>query len=416
MRRFVPVLLAAILSQVLYACSEGDSAAPAATVRDSAGIRVVTYDLTETPIPTYRTVGEHDLEIGVRNGQPEYTFSRIPDVVLGPDETLVVSDGVAQELRVFDREGAFQHTIGRGGDGPGEFASAPVVAGVGGDTVFAYDGRSRRLTMFSLAGEMLENMTLRPDAGGRYLVTIRQDDGTYLGQSRWVDPDRSMGELHDVRLELDSIAIQRLHPDGTVIDTLRVMPDMNIARSIQGGAGGTIRLLQASPPYTPRAFLRSDGSRIVIGRSDAFELHLAGDGSEAETILRVLGVDHPATHDEIVAHQEAVLREEAGGGEIDPRSRTLNLEFLPERLPAFAAVSMSEAGDIWVAITEFDGSEGYDWLVFSRSGEFRGKVHTPPDMRLHEIRPDYIIGVITDEFDVPYVRRYPLVEEAAASG
>ena len=123
----------------------------------------------------------------------------------------------------------------------------------------------------------------------------------------------------------------------------------------------------------------------------------------------MLGVQHPATADEIRAHQEASIREELGDGEIDPGIWLLNIEFLPERLPAFEEIVVSDDGDIWLALTEYDSSAGYDWLVFAPRGELRGLVHTPPDMQLFEIRSDYIVGVVLDEFDVPYVRRYPLL-------
>ena len=74
-----------------------------------------------------------------------------------------------------------------------------------------------------------------------------------------------------------------------------------------------------------------------------------------------------------------------------------------------ATIVVSDDGDIWVALTEYDRSGGYDWLVFTPSGELRGMVHTPPDLQLFEIRNDFIVGVVFDELDVPYVRRYPLL-------
>jgi hypothetical protein len=103
------------------------------------------------------------------------------------------------------------------------------------------------------------------------------------------------------------------------------------------------------------------------------------------------------------------MREAMGERPLDPRTRQLNLDYLPERLPEFAEVTLGGDGDVWVTVTEFDGSNDYDRLVFSSAGELRGMVHTPPDMRLMVVRPSYIIGVVTDELDVPYVRRYPLV-------
>jgi hypothetical protein len=210
---------------------------PTAQVLDSAGVRIVTYDLTDLTVPTYRVIVEHDLEIGVQDGAPEYSFSRIPGLAVTRDGSFVVSDALAQELRVYDATGTYVRTIGQRGEGPGEFASAPAIVGLAGDTVFVFDRRSRRVTSFLMSGDLIEMTTLRSDV-------------------------------------------------------------------------------------------------------------------------------------------------------------------------------IADSGDIWVALTEYDGSEGYDWLVFSPAGELLGTVHTPPDTRLLAVHDDFVVGVVLDEFDVPYVRRHALLSSS----
>lgn len=407
MRRASRWAATAVIAVVPGGCSGDAGSAPAAEVIDSAGVRIVTYDLTNGTVPTYRIVAEHDLQIGVRDGTPEYTFSRIPDLDVAPDGSIVVSDGVAQELRVFDMHGVYRRTIGRRGDGPGEFATAPVIVGLAGDTVFAFDSRSSRVTSFTIEGELIEITTLRPESIGRPSFMIRQRDGTYLSQSRWVNPSR-LGEVYEIRLDLDSIVISHLDATGALIDTVAVKADRKLARRVRGRGDGTFSTVQAQPPYVARAFVRSDGARPLFGRSNSLELELMTSGGEVRTVLRVLGAEHPATADEIRTRQEAAVREALGDGEIDPMTWMLNVEFLPDRLPAFANIVVSNGGDVWVALMEYDRSGGYDWLVFNPVGELRGVVHTPPDMQLFEVRSDFIVGVAFDELDVPYVRRYPL--------
>ena len=367
-RRFLAVLVLC-----LAGCSGSVGGAPTAEVVDSAGVRIVTYDLTDVTVRTYRIVAEHDLQIGVLDGAPEYTFSRIPDLAVARDGSIIVSDGVAQELRVYDTNGTYQRTIGQQGDGPGEFATAPEIAGLAGDTVFAFDSRSRRVTSFSMSGDLIETTSLRSAAIGRPLFLIRQDDGTYLSQSPWVDPSGQDTGPQDMRLDLDSIAIVHLDAAAALIDTVRVLADRTRARAVQVSGGGIFRTQQANTPYSALAFMRSDGVRPMVGRSDALELELLGPAGEAQTVLRVLGVQRSATADEIRAHQEAAIREELGDGEIAPSTWLLNIEFLPDRLPAFTAIVTSDDGDVWVALTEYDGSGGYDWLVFTPSAELRGE-------------------------------------------
>lgn len=394
------------LCATALACSGSDVEGPRAQVSDSAAVRIVSYDLTGAAIPVYRTVRDHGLEIGAVEGAAEYTFSRIVDLWLTPDDGLVVSDGDSRELRVFGGGGRHLGTIGRRGEGPGEFAGAPSIAGMAGDTVFAYDVRSGRATSFLLDGELIESIALRSGTGNRISSLHRRTDGDYLAVSPWIPADRVTG-IHEARLEVDSVVVERLSATGRVLDTVKVMADRSRLRMVQDRGGGRLGVIQADPPFLPRAFLESNGTLEAVGRSDSFELELTPVGG-APTLLRVRGLDHPAGASEIREHQETRIREDLGDRPLDPPTRQLLLGHLPDRLPAFAAVSIGGHGDIWVAKSELDDSSGYDWLVFSPAGELRGSVHTPPGMRLLAVRPDFIVGAVTDEVDVPFIRRYPL--------
>jgi hypothetical protein len=399
---------------VLGGCIGGANSPPTAEVSDSAGIRIVAYDLTREVLPTYRIVAEHDLEIGTRDGALEYTFSRIPSLAVMQDGSIVVSDAVAQELRVYAANGTYVRTLGRRGEGPGEFAAPPMIADIAADTVFAFDSRSARLTLISLDGELVGEVPLRSEGLGRVEAVIRRDDGTYVMQSPWIPSDGGPTESHEMRAELDSVAVLRTDAGGALIDTMRVMPDRTRARSMEIRTGGIVRVLQGPTPYSARAFVRSGGQHLLVARSDAVDLTLSGPAGEDRTIIRVLGVQNPATAEEILAHQQAALQESVGDGEIDPIVRLMNTAFLPDRLPAFNNVLLDDDGGVWVSLNELDASAGYDWIVLTREGEVLGTVHTPPDFQVHHVGRDFLVGVVTDELDVPYVRRYPLIAASDA--
>ena len=292
------------------------------------------------------------------------------------------------------------------------FGNAPTIVGLSADTVFALDSRSSRLTSFLIGGDVIAMTSPGSETTGRPVFMIRQDNGTYLSQSPWVnrEPDRS---VHDMRLELDSTVIERLGANGAPIDTVLVIADRNRVRLSQAAAGGSIRTIQATPPFVARAFLRSDGLRPVIGRSNSFELQLLEREGQPQTALRVLGVQNPMTGEELRRRQEAAIREEYGeDGNV--AAQRLNVEYIPDRLQAFQDIVVSEGGDIWVALTEYDGWEsGYDWLVFDADGGLRGSVRTPPGLSVYEVHSDFLIGVFRGDFDVSYVRRYPLEPSGA---
>jgi hypothetical protein len=62
-------------------------------------------------------------------------------VVLLDDGRIVVADGSANEIRVYDARGARLSTLGRTGDGPGEFRGVRGITAFGRDSLLAWDAR-----------------------------------------------------------------------------------------------------------------------------------------------------------------------------------------------------------------------------------------------------------------------------------
>ena len=122
--RAVPLILCAIL----VACQ-----APAA----SEGFRV---DATDSGIPWARNTGSGSwgeserwtvqvgLELGVADGTGADVFGSIRSITVGDDGEVFVLDAMAQEVRVFDGNGAHLRSFGRRGEGPGEFGYADGLA------------------------------------------------------------------------------------------------------------------------------------------------------------------------------------------------------------------------------------------------------------------------------------------------
>jgi len=86
---------------------------------------------------------------------------------LSSPRALVVTDNgrlaVLDQDRVFvlSPEGSLERTVGRRGEGPGEFVD-PAAIGAVGDTIFVYDDGNRRLSAFLLAGDFLRSWTVTP--------------------------------------------------------------------------------------------------------------------------------------------------------------------------------------------------------------------------------------------------------------
>ena len=136
-----------LLVLVLAGCSGGGE--------DRVG---VDSDDTERSSLPVLTLGKPLLEIGEFEGGGDQTLDFVTDVRPLPDGRLAVVDQGAYHVRVFDAQGALLRTIGRNGDGPGEFRR-PGALMVRDDSLWVTDERDRTLSVFSLDGQYARQMT-----------------------------------------------------------------------------------------------------------------------------------------------------------------------------------------------------------------------------------------------------------------
>lgn len=71
-----------------------------------------------------------------------------------PDGRLVVSTMEPASIQLYDSSGTFVRTIGRSGNGPGEY-SWPSALAVTGDTLIIHDGRQARMLLYTMSGTYL---------------------------------------------------------------------------------------------------------------------------------------------------------------------------------------------------------------------------------------------------------------------
>jgi len=90
-----------------------------------------------------------ELKIGQLDGPEEFLFVNIADVAVNSRGDIYVADSRLNEIRKFDKDGEYLLTIGRPGQGPGEFQSVSILSMNSRDDLIVFDGRSGRISFFS---------------------------------------------------------------------------------------------------------------------------------------------------------------------------------------------------------------------------------------------------------------------------
>ncbi len=148
------------------------------------------------------TLGDPALEIGVIEGDDELVFGALESVIRLPNGMVAVSDGGATRVSLFQGDGAFVHSWGSRGDGPGEFRSLSRIYPLGDDSLMAAERHSGRLAVFDLEGEF-GRLLSGPDLTGDSVFAL---DSWLVGRF-WVDGALTAHERQAALALLEAYAV-----------------------------------------------------------------------------------------------------------------------------------------------------------------------------------------------------------------
>ncbi len=104
-------------------------------------------------------------QIGQLYGPEEFLFVSIVDATVNSKGDIYVADRGLNEIRKFDKDGEYLLTMGRKGQGPGEFQNIRTVAVNSHDDLIVYDHMLKRISIFSDNGEHIKTTKiLFPDS------------------------------------------------------------------------------------------------------------------------------------------------------------------------------------------------------------------------------------------------------------
>lgn len=343
-------------------------------------------------VPTFE--GAVDLEIGAFDGDDPYVFGYIFSVAADPRGRILVADGQAHEVRVFDPDGSFLFHLGGEGDGPGEFRT-PCCVG------FSADGelwvrQEPRFAVFDLG-----------ESGARYVRTVRRLFTGQLGGYPVVfDAEGRIIDLGLLPEEGRQFVEARIHmnPDGSA-DTVRMREPAAAAeghKTMEFQSERGVGLLYLHQPYGPR-WLQAWGPRgawaSAVSSTYEIELH-APDG----IVSRLVGSADPGP---TLSPAEV----ESARGRMERDAERGNLDEppfdVPERKPPLAAFFFDRTGRLWVRKSAADGAETVEADVYE-GGVLTARYRWPARVgtgTLSWVTESALYGTTTDSLGVQRAAR-----------
>lgn len=405
-----PPVVAGLVASLAAVAACGEGGVPPidpVTVRDSAGVRIVVHEAS-APLPTRWVVGgEPEVRIGAAD-DPEQQLSNVRGARVLADGRIVVADGGSASLRFFSPDGRFEGSTGAQGEGPGEFAGLRALAAAPGDSLYAYDSRLRRVSVFGLDGTYVRGFRLAVDGErGQGVFEAAFDDGTILVQGF---VNAGGGEMPEGRY-VGRSALYRYTAAGDLLDSLPVVREGDSyiePVEFPGGVG-----IWFTTPLFAHATHVEAGPALYVARTRGPTLEIRAPSGELQTVVRVRGLDLEVTSERTARHRGALLAAEEDEEERIRVRNALDGMPAPDSMPAFSALAVDHAGRAWLRSFRPEGNEGpgpWTWTVYAPDGVPVATAETPARVEPLHIGESYFLGLARDDLDVEYVQLHPLTK------
>lgn len=287
-------------------------------------------------------------------------FLNVSSLALDGDGNVYVLDQGARHIRVFDSTGAPLRTIGREGQGPGEFATPYSLAWTG-DTLAVLDPGNGRIELVTRNGDHTATWP-----GSR--ITGRGVRLWQAGPSRFfLDSYRPRA---DGQLQMLYVAAGPGGGTDTLVVPERIGPDERTAVTCKV-PNGAITWYEV-PFASRRVNAVSAAGVLVVARTGDYRFTWVSPAGEPRGMLAFGAEPLPITDaawDSATADYPA-WREKVAGGECDAADLPR-----PAAKPAFRSVDFDDRGRMWVEATT---GTGYRFDVWeAAAGERVGSIAAP---------------------------------------
>jgi len=397
-------LLQVFLSMV--GCGFGrEGGAPGFEARDSSGVQIIrSWPGDDGEESGWRIPEDPVLQIGMREGDSGYVFEWVTDAVRMSGGKMAVVDRRAREIRVFDGDGILLETFGGSGSGPREFQAAPVLASREPDTLVVWDGGAARLSLYDPEGRLLSQRSHLSAASGISRARGVEawqvgPDGSVLWAGRAPSTSRSGINPAERSVALIDGSTGKTTDFGVYPMGQRLMLDVGVSFA-DWFAPSSVATLGPRP------------LSVAISSPDRWEIRFFDPAGDLRTILRSPIPRVPVTR-EVQAERRQYLADWALLFRL-PRDRGewVDDQFpVPDSLPAIASLRWDRSGNLWVGrrAPDPEGTELYD--VFDGDGRWLSTVHFPRDLgRILEIGEDYLLAAWQDDLGVAFTRLYRLLK------
>lgn len=354
----VPTALKVIaLIAIASACTSAERD-QVVVIRDSLGVLIVENGETKTLPEAFYISPVAMRDLGGDRGNPEHELDPT-----GPFHSAVrTSDGrfvvvSNHDLKLYAPDGQYLRSIGRQGQGPGEFGQVRSVCVTAGDTIIAIHYSAPRVSVFDPQGEHVR--TFAVDAGYVEGSDCFDDGSVLIHTNVRANPESTLAPESAAVLDLET-ALRRVASDGTDLGALGDFP------------GGTHNLyfqtIANTVPY---------GEALYVGDGRAPELFVYANDGTLTRIIRWSEAGTPVTPEMVDEQIRGTIPSNTPASEVQERLARGRRRPHPATVPVYFQIMVDDARRIWVQDHPANAEVPWPWTVFDPDGRALGRVYLP---------------------------------------
>jgi hypothetical protein len=349
-------------------------------------------------VPEWNIAATPSLRIGSVAGPPNENLFRVTHALQLRNGNFLIAqaDGL---LRLYGPDGSYKSSVGRRGDGPGEFQNIEWLQELNDGWFAAYDGRLRRLTI--LTGDAVERLISLAGSGA---ITFPipfgvLPDNSILATASPAAP--SGGDLVG-RIAPEEL-LMRYPADGTQPAILWRTPGKEVSNTVVNG-----RLVSLPAVFGRDARISLHGDHLYVAWTGTPEVvRLSSEGGPT-LVLRWQHDAVPVEDTDVAAFIAAMLDGESNAAARLRVEQMLLSSPLPDQMPALGELVVDELGNVWVQDFPEPKQVNGTWRVFDTDGLHVANISIPTGLRILQIGAEFVLGLTRDELDVEYVLLYDL--------
>lgn len=332
---------------------------------------------SDPPLPVTRFTATHRLvprvRIGRVEGPVEQTLGDVRALAVDRLNRVYIADALQQSVLVFDSSGVFVRSLGREGEGPGEFLWPSGITLQHDSTVWVLDRANQRYTAYDTSGTFLR-ATRRPPLGSMAPWPARFD-GEYLVEAK-------------------------IGADGYSLVTVDLSRTPPAIRDILVFPLAEVPLDEWNPTYSQRTEFAVRRQRIPF--TEGWEWALDGQGGVWSGDTRT----YRLTRRDLRGPVAGGFSHDILGASVSPVERVAaadslvaagwDASLIPDRKPVFRVIQVTRRGNV-ALLRE---GEGDLWTVdvLSPSGEVVQSADLPiaPDLNVLPVIHETMVWVVAE--------------------